>query len=200
MGYDNPQMAQTAAALAAGKPAVYPTETVYGIGVAVGRAEAPDVLFDIKRRPHGKPVAWLVGSVDDLARYGSGVPDFAQAIARTFWPGPLTLIVNASEAVPPAFRSQEGTIGLRMPDNRTVLELIERVGAPLATTSANFSGCTPPQSFDQVDPELLDQVAAFLDDDEEKSGVSSTVLDCTKDHPVVVREGAITIKDIAALC
>ena len=200
MGYDNPQMAQTAAALAAGKPAVYPTETVYGIGVAVGRAESPDVLFDIKRRPHGKPVAWLVGSVDDLERYGSGVPDFARAIARTFWPGPLTLIVNASEAVPPAFRSQEGTIGLRMPDNRTVLELIERVGAPLATTSANVSGCTPPQSFDEVDPELLDQVAAFLDDDEEKSGVSSTVLDCTKDHPTVVREGAITIKDIAALC
>ena len=91
MSYENPQMTQTVAALRAGEPAVYPTETVYGIGVAVGKAASPDVLFDIKKRDHGKPVAWLVGDVDDLSRYGRAVPDFACALARTFWPGPLTL-------------------------------------------------------------------------------------------------------------
>ena len=127
MSYENPQMTQTVAALRAGEPAVYPTETVYGIGVAVGKAASPDVLFDIKKRDHGKPVAWLVGDVDDLSRYGRAVPDFACALARTFWPGPLTLIVKASDAVPPAFRSAEGTIGLRMPNNPTALELIRRV-------------------------------------------------------------------------
>lgn len=199
MSYENPQMTQAVAALRAGEPAVYPTETVYGIGVAVGKAASPDVLFDIKKRDHGKPVAWLVGNVDDLSRYGRAVPDFACALARTFWPGPLTLIVKASDAVPPAFRSAEDTIGLRMPNNHTALELIRRVGVPLATTSANISGRKPPKSFDDIDQELLDRVAAFLDDDQEKSGVASTILDCTKEHPTVVREGAITIQDIAAL-
>ena len=88
-----------AAALKRGKPVVFPTDTVYGVGVAVGAAESPQVLYDLKRREDKKPIAWLVGEVDDLARYGRAVPELAFALARTFWPGPLTLVVKASAAV-----------------------------------------------------------------------------------------------------
>ena len=193
---------RTAAALRRGEPAIFPTETVYGLGVAVDYADGPDLLFELKHRDRKKPIAWLVGSVDDLDRYGRSVPDFARVLARTFWPGPLTLIVRASDEVPEAFRSAEGTIGLRMPNNQKALALIEAVGSPLATTSANISGAVSPCSCDAVDPRLAEQVGVVLadDSDEDKSGVASTVIDCSHDHPVLTREGGISIADIQAFC
>ncbi len=192
---------ETVDALCAGKPAVYPTETVYGLGVAVSFAKDPSVLYEIKQREQRKPIAWLVADVDDLNRYGKHVPEFAQVLARTFWPGPLTLIVNASDEVPAAYRSDEGTIGLRMPNCEMSLNLISAVGCPLATSSANMSGCKPPRSFDDLNPEIADSVSAVLPDEDDslKSGVASTVLDCTGDHPVLVREGALSISAIRAL-
>ncbi len=192
---------ETVDALGSGKPAVYPTETVYGLGVAVAFAENPSVLYDIKQREQRKPIAWLVSDTSDLDRYGKHVPEFARVLARTFWPGPLTLIVSASDEVPSAFRSDEGTIGLRMPNNEKALKLISTVGCPLATTSANVSGLKAPRAFDNLSEDVCRQASAVLkdDDDANKSGVASTVLDCTGDHPVMVREGAISISAIRAL-
>ena len=192
---------RTAAALLRGEPAVFPTETVYGLGVAVAGAESPQVLFDIKQRDPGKPIAWLVGDVSDLDRYGRAVPEFARVLARTFWPGPLTLVVKASEEVPAAFRSAEDTIGLRMPNNATALELIAAVGGPIVTTSANLSGERPAHACTDVSEALAAQVSAVLADetDDEKSGIASTVVDCTHDHPVMMREGGISIATIRAL-
>ncbi len=185
-------------ALKAGKPVIFPTDTVFGVGVSVKAASGPDVLYDLKKREARKPIAWLVGSVDDLTEYGKAVPDGALAVARTFWPGPLTLVVKASDKVPAAFRSAQGTIGLRMPADECARALIEAAGCPIATTSANTAGYPAPQRFDQLDEGLKSQVGAVLDDNEEHSGISSTVLDCTQEHPVVLREGAITISDIRA--
>lgn len=184
-----------------GGAAIYPTETVYGIGVAVRYADSPDLIYRLKQREHRKPIAWLVSSIDDLDTYGKHVPEFANVLARTFWPGPLTLIVNASDLVPASYQSAEGTIGLRMPKNETALRLISSVGSPLATSSANISGNKSHCSFDALDPLLLNSVTASLSDDSDdcKSGVASTVVDCTGDHPVMVREGAITVSDIRAL-
>ncbi len=187
-------------ALKRGEPIIFPTDTVYGLGVSVEHAESPEVLYTLKHREKRKPIAWLVGSVDDLGRYGKVVPDFAFALARTFWPGPLTIIVKASDQVPQAFRSAEGTIGLRMPANPTAHALIQSLGCPLATTSANVSGHKNPMSFEAIPAELLEQVGAVLNDNEEKSGIASTIVDCSSGHhPVLMREGAITIADIKAL-
>ena len=192
---------ETVDALRSGNPAVYPTETVYGLGVAVAFAENPSVLYEIKQREQRKPIAWLVSDASDLDHYGKHVPEFARVLARTFWPGPLTLIVSASDEVPSAFHSNEGTIGLRMPNNEKALELISAVGCPLATTSANISGLKAPKTFGNLSEDVCRQVSAVLkdDDDVNKSGVASTVLDCTGDHPVMVREGAISISDIRTL-
>lgn len=188
-----------AAALRAGKAVVFPTDTVYGVGVAVDYAASPTMIYDIKERDHRKPIAWLVGGVEDLDRYGKLVPANVRQLAKTFWPGPLTIIVRASDEVPHAFRSSTGTIGLRMPRNPTALNLIERVGCPLATSSANLAGGPSPHQADQLDPQLLAKVAAVVQDDEERSGVSSTVVDCSTGCSVILREGAITIADIQAL-
>lgn len=190
---------EAVAALSAGHPVVFPTDTVYGLGVAVGIAHDPVILYDIKQRDFGKPVAWLVGGPEDLGMYGRIVPEIAHVLARTFWPGPLTLIVKASDRVPPAFRAVDSTIALRMPDNELALALIRRVGVPLATTSANISGTRPPKSFEDIDARLLDRVPVALKSAGTGSGTASTVVDCSTGHPVVVRQGAITIADIQAL-
>ena len=98
---------KTVEALVQGRAALYPTETVYGVGVAVRYAADPSIIYDIKHREHRKPIAWLVGDLKDLDVYGKHVPEFARVLARTFWPGPLTLIVNASDKVPQAFQSPD---------------------------------------------------------------------------------------------
>lgn len=189
------------AALRRGEAVIFPTETVYGLGVSVEAAASPDVLYDLKERDRGKPISWLVGGVDDLDRYGAHVPDLARRLARAYWPGPLTLVVEAGGAVPAAFRSAAGSIGLRMPDNEAALELIEAVGCPLATTSANISGLQAPGAFDALDPDLAARVGVVVPDDgdDDKSGVASTVIDCTVDPPRLLREGAVSEADIQAL-
>lgn len=189
------------AALRRGEAVIFPTETVYGLGVSVEAAASPDVLYDLKERDRGKPISWLVGGVDDLDRYGAHVPDLARRLARAYWPGPLTLVVEAGGAVPAAFRSAAGSIGLRMPDNEAALELIEAVGCPLATTSANISGLQAPGAFDALDPDLAARVSVVVPDDgdDDKSGVASTVIDCTVDPPRLLRESAVSEADIQAL-
>lgn len=187
-------------ALKRGEPVVFPTDTLFGLGVSVEHAETPDALYRIKQREKRKPIAWLVASVEDLERYGKLIPPYALALARTFWPGPLTVIVRANEKVPAAFRSEQNTIGMRMPANATARALIEELGCPIATTSANISGARNALSFEDLDDAVLKQVSAALCDNEPKSGTASTIVDCSaSDHPVLLRKGAITIADIRAL-
>ena len=115
-------LGEAACALAAGEAVVFPTDTVFGLGVSVKAAAGPRLLYDLKHRDAGKPVAWLVEGPETLDVYGRDVPAYARRLAETFWPGALTLVVRASAAVPAAFRSPAGTIGLRMPDSALTLE------------------------------------------------------------------------------
>lgn len=187
---------QALRALRAGKAIVFPTDTVYGLGVAIEFAQGPEVLYAIKQRPSTKPIAWLVGSVHDIKRYGKEVPEYALRLAHTFWPGPLTLIVAASKHVPPAFCSREGTIGLRMPNNEVALQLIAHIKSPLCTTSANLSGQPSENNFHSLSLEILQAAGATLQDGTPKSGVASTVVDCTGIQPVILREGALSARDL----
>lgn len=196
---DEAEFSKAAAALAAGKPVVFPTDTVYGVGVAVGLAPSPDAIYTVKHRDPDKAIPWLVGSKGALTLYGRDVSQLALDMAATFWPGPLTLIVKAADNVPPAFRAEDGTIALRMPNDPVALALIERVGFPLATSSANLQGGKPPRSASEINPQLAESVGAVLGDHVPRSGVSSTIVDCTHEHPQVLRTGAIAAADFKAL-
>ncbi len=174
--------------LKAGRPVVFPTDTVYGLGVAVKFTDSPEDIYKLKQRDDGKPIAWLVDGVDALDEYGVDVPDKAYRLAEAQWPGALTIVVKASDNVPPAFRAKDGTIGLRMPDNDTALRLIRVVG-PIATSSANVSGGVAPSCAADLDPDLLKLIGAVVEDDAQASGTPSTVLDCSHDKPVLIRQG-----------
>lgn len=184
---------QAAAALAAGQPVVFPTDTVYGLGVAVRFASSAQALYDLKRRSADKPIAWLVDGVEALEEYGKDVPASALELARAHWPGALTIIVKGSDRVPAGFLPPSGAIGMRMPANQTALELMRAVGSPLATTSANLSGTPAPHELDQVSPELLAHVGAVVRDTQARSGVASTVVDCSQGGMTVIRQGDIAV-------
>lgn len=191
---------EVARVLCAGRAAVFPTDTVYGIGVAVTRAASPIEVYDAKRRDRDKPLPWLVDGLTALDMFGHDVPEYARALARAYWPGQLTLIVPASSAVPREFGAEDRTVALRMPDDATALELIARVGCPIANSSANFQGHTPPQSYADIDPDFLTQIAASCGDDAPRSGVSSTIVDCTGSAPRAARVGTVSEEDIARVC
>lgn len=213
-------------ALAVGNAVIFPTDTVFGLGVSVSAAPGPQLLYDLKHRDAGKPVAWLVEGPEALDVYGRDVPAYARRLADAFWPGALTLVVRASDAVSRAFQSAAGTIGLRMPANEAALELIHAVGCPLAVTSANLSGAPDTARAEDLDRALVartaglylpDGVAAagiasgcaeatpsasarFAAGDRlvppPASGTASTVLDCTGEAPRVLRAGALTLDDL----
>ena len=157
---------EAARALADGNAVVFPTDTVFGLGVSVGAAAGPQLLYDLKHRDAGKPVAWLVEGPEALDVYGRDVPAYARRLAETFWPGGLTLVVRASDAVPAAFQSPAGTIGLRMPASEAALGLIRAAGCPLAVTSANLSGAADAARAEDLDRALVARTAGvYLSDD-----------------------------------
>lgn len=213
-------------ALAVGNAVIFPTDTVFGLGVSVGAAAGPQILYELKRRDAGKPVAWLVEGPEALDVYGRDVPAYARRLAETFWPGGLTLVVRASDAVPAAFQSPAGTIGLRMPASEAALGLIRAAGCPLAVTSANLSGAADTARAEDLDRALVARTAGlylpggvaaagiasgcaeatpsasarFAAGDRlvppPVSGTASTVLDCTGEAPRVLRAGALTLDDL----
>lgn len=213
-------------ALAVGNAVIFPTDTVFGLGVSVSAAPGPQLLYDLKRRDAGKPVAWLVEGPEALDVYGRDVPAYARRLAETFWPGGLTLVVRASDAVPAAFQSPAGTIGLRMPASEAALGLIRAAGCPLAVTSANLSGAADTARAEGLDRVLVARTAGlylpggvaaagiasgcaeatpsvsarFAAGDRlvppPASGTASTVLDCTGEAPRVLRAGALTLDDL----
>lgn len=153
-------------ALAVGNAVIFPTDTVFGLGVSVSEAPGPQLLYDLKHRDAGKPVAWLVEGPEALDVYGRDVPAYARRLAETFWPGGLTLVVRASDAVPAAFQSPAGTIGLRMPASEAALGLIRAAGCPLAVTSANLSGAADTARAEDLDRALVARTAGvYLSDD-----------------------------------
>lgn len=189
---DADAVALTADALRTGGVAVFPTDTVYGIGQSVmANPNGPQRLFTIKRRDPHKVVPWLIADESDLERFGRAVPSWAFCLAEHLWPGGLTLVVQASGEVPSAFCSADGTIALRVPNSAFVREVARACGSPLATTSANTSGLPAPTEFAAVESRIVEEADMAVEAGPTITGLSSTVVLCTAPEPVVVRNGAV---------
>ena len=177
---------------------VMPTDSVYGIGcAATPQNPAHERIFAIKHRDRAQTLPWLVADASDLGTYGREVPDYALALAVRYWPGALTLVVRASSAVPEEYRAANGTIALRCPDSNLVRSLARSVGTPLATTSANTHGEEAATSGAGVEARIVAEADLTLDAGPAPVGVASTIVDCTGPKPVVLREGALSVAQIA---
>ena len=184
--------------LRAGGIVALPTDTVYGIAVALAAPDGIERLFAAKRRPADKAVMLLLAEIDQASEAGRMTPA-AVALAEAFWPGGLSLVVPQRPDVPwpPVLTGGAGTIGLRVPDHPTPRALARTVG-PLPTTSANVSGL--PEASDAVGilAQLGDAVELVLDGGRAHGGPASSVVDCSGDRPVILRAGAIPVDALAA--
>jgi L-threonylcarbamoyladenylate synthase len=172
----------------------FPTDTVYGLAVMPLNANWIEQLYTAKGRSNEKAIAILVGEVVQLTRVTQAMSTLARQLAEHFWPGPLTLIVPRHPTLPEAL-SPNPTIGVRMPDHPLALSLLRRIG-PLAVTSANLSGQANTTTAAQVLQQLKGRIHLVLDGGVTPGGVPSTVVDCTGERPVMLREGPIKMADV----
>lgn len=188
-----------AAALKAGHLVAFPTETVYGLGADARNPSAVKRIYEVKGRPSDHPLIVHISSINQLEKWASEIPDCAIALARNFWPGPMTIILKRSEITKDFITGGQDTVGLRVPSDPLALALIsefEKISdSAIAAPSANRFGRVSPTTAQAVSAELsayLTEDDLILDGGTCSVGVESTIIDCTGDFPRVLRPGAIT--------
>ncbi len=193
---DDLHIDQAIITLKGGGVVAFPTDTVYGVGVDPFQSEAVRKLYQIKGRPIDKPIPILVGSVGDVEHIAQNLPPTFFQLAEQFWPGGLTLIVEA-KSLPPEVTAGGGTVGVRMPDHPLALALLQRFGGAIATTSANKSDEPPATSAEEVRSELGELVSIILDGGQTATKIASTVLDLSVSPPQIRRYGGISMDQLA---
>ena len=192
-------MASAAKHLIAGDLVAFPTETVYGLGADASNSTAVARIYSVKGRPNDHPLIVHIASMDRMGEWASDVPEYAIALAREFWPGPMTLVLKRSELASDFVTGGQDTVGVRVPDHVVALALLEAFekagGKGVAAPSANRFGHVSPTTAAAVVEELADYLSKedlVLDGGACAVGVESTIIDCTGLLPRVLRPGAIS--------
>lgn len=190
---------RAAALLRAGEVVAFPTETVYGLGACAEQAPAVARIFAAKNRPADNPLIVHVAHMEQVPALAKKWTGLADKLARAFWPGPLSLIVPAADAIPAIVTAGLDSVAIRMPSHPVALELI-RLAGPLAAPSANTSGRPSPVQAAHVMEDMCGKIPLVLDGGTCTVGVESTVVDVRAAVPVILRPGDITQEQIAAVC
>ena len=195
---DPAAVARATEVLASGGVILYPTDTLYGLGVNALSDDAVAKLYTIKGREAGKPIHCIVADMQMAARYAQ-MNDSAEKLARRFLPGPLTLILKKNPGTGSGIARDIETLGIRIPQNDFCLKLAHRFAKPFTTTSANVSGAAPARSIDDILIQLAGEAASIdlvIDGGELPLRLPSTVVDVSVGTARVLREGAIPARDI----
>ena len=196
-------LARAAKQLKDGHLIAFPTETVYGLGADANNEAAVALIYKVKGRPQDHPLIVHVGDWQLMGEWAEEIPDYAIDLARAFWPGPMTLILKRSELAKDFVTGGQNTVGIRVPNQTLALQLLNEFskigGKGIAAPSANRFGQVSPTTAEAVREEIGAYLSAddsILDGGPCAVGVESTIIDCTGDHPKILRPGAITIEDI----
>jgi len=196
-------LATAAQSLKGGSLVAFPTETVYGLGADATNASAVARIYEVKGRPADHPLIVHIADLKYLEQWISDISEYAIALAREFWPGPMTLILHRSKLAKDFITGGQDTVGIRIPDNSLALGLLEAFhklgGAGVAAPSANRFGQVSPTTANAVQEELGDYLSdtdLVLDGGQSVIGVESTIIDCTGELPRILRPGAISIEMI----
>ena len=181
----------------------FPTETVYGLGADATNEKAVSRIFEIKGRPLDHPVIVHLSSIDQIEHWAVNIPKYAYTLAKKYWPGPMTLILNRSSNAKDWITGGQNTVGIRIPNHEIALSLLEefkKIGSgAIAAPSANKFGRVSPTSFQHVQDELSKDLTVrdvVLDGGNSALGIESTIIDCTQEQPRILRPGFITKKMI----
>jgi L-threonylcarbamoyladenylate synthase len=198
-------MVLAAQKLMAGHLVAFPTETVYGLGADATSKEAVAKIYAAKGRPADHPLIVHVHSMQAIGDWAEEIPTFAIDLARDFWPGPMTLILNRSSLASDFITGGQNSVGIRVPDHVVALALLNAFhglgGKGIAAPSANRFGHVSPTTAQAVKDELgsyLQEQDQIIDGGPCTVGVESTIIDCTGDRPKILRPGAITAEMITA--
>lgn len=192
-----------AAALKSGALIAFPTETVYGLGADAENPDAVARIYEVKGRPSNHPLIVHIASIEGIDDWATDIPEYAITLARDFWPGPLTLVVKRGDRAQDFITGGQETVGLRVPAHNVALALIQQFialgGKGIAAPSANRFGAVSPTSAKAVEDELgsyFHDHDVILDGGPSLVGVESTIVDCTKETPFILRLGAVTAEMI----
>ena len=173
-----------------------PTDTVYGLAADPFNADAVQRLYTFKGRPDGKPIPLVLSSVEDVHSVAQNLPGFFFHLTDRFWPGGLTIVVEAKDLLP-ILTAGGNTVGVRIPDNPLLLQILQTFGGPAAITSANLSGEPPATSPEEIDVELASRIDMIVDGGKTPGPVPSTVYDISVSPPLVRRHGVISEETLA---
>jgi L-threonylcarbamoyladenylate synthase len=195
MPHSHVNTASAAQVLRAGGLVAFPTETVYGLGADATNPQAVARIFAVKRRPSFDP---LIVHVPDmaLAHKVARFNDVAEALARAFWPGPLTLVLDKQQAIPDIVTSGLDTVGVRVPDHPLAQELLLLARVPVAAPSANRFGQVSPTTAQHVREQLGNEIDVILDGGPCRVGVESTIVLVTTEGVQLLRPGGLAVEDI----
>lgn len=191
---------QAAGFLAEGKIVAFPTETVFGLGADATNAEAISKIFEAKGRPSDNPLIVHLSSIDDLSMAAREVTPEANTLLRKFAPGPLTVVLPKAKSIATSVSANLDTVGIRIPNHSSALEIIRRSQKPIAAPSANLSGRPSCTQWNSVLEDLDGRIDGVFCEDADGFGVESTVVDCTRSPVVLLRPGAISLADIREVC
>lgn len=192
-------LAQAGEIIRGGGLVAFPTETVYGLGANALDAEACARIYAAKGRPSDNPLIVHLDAPEGLARYVSQLPERARPLLNKFWPGPLTVILKKSAAIPLQVTGGLDTVAIRIPGNDTARRLIGAAGVPVAAPSANVSGRPSPTSARHVLSDLSGKIDAVVDGGPCAFGIESTIIDLSEDPPRLLRPGPLTLSQLESL-
>jgi tRNA threonylcarbamoyl adenosine modification protein (Sua5/YciO/YrdC/YwlC family) len=176
-----------------------PTDTFYGLAADPFNLRAVDRVYDIKSRSRHKPLSLLIESVDQAEELAQPLPEEFYALARRFWPGPLTIIARASSRLPLKVTANTGNVALRVPKAKIPLAVVQAAQIPITATSANLSGEPECTTALAVRDQLRDRISIIVDGGASPREVASTIVDLTDEEKrwYVLREGAISSQEIS---
>jgi L-threonylcarbamoyladenylate synthase len=173
----------------------FPTDTVYGLGADAFNATAVERIYEIKNRPKHRQLPLLISDVERLTTLADPIPEIAWFLARRFWPGGLTLVLPKTDSVP-AYLASGPTIAVRVPDHPVCLALIQHLGNPIIGTSANISGQPAALTAEEVGQQLGGKIDFIINGGKCPGGKESTVVDITRESPIILRQGIIPSHEI----
>jgi L-threonylcarbamoyladenylate synthase len=185
--------------LRSGGTVAFPTETVYGLGANALDPAAVEKIFVAKQRPSWDPLIVHVVNEDQLANVAVDIPDNARLLMKSFWPGPLTLLLPRNGNIPSIVTAGRPRVGVRIPRHPVAQRLIELANVPIAAPSANSFGRTSPTRAEFVLQDLEGRIDAVIDAGDATLGLESTVVDVCEDPPVLYRPGMITLQQLQLL-
>jgi len=195
MSVSQREIEQGAAILQNGGVIAFPTDTVYGLGADAFNARAVERIYEIKTRPKDRPLPVLIADVRQLTALAGPIPEIARFLARQFWPGGLTLVLAKKDSLLPYLASTP-TIAVRIPAHPVCLALIRQLGNPLIGTSANVTGQPPALTAEEVEHQLGGRIDFVINGGSCPGGKESTIVDVTREPPIILREGIIPSHEI----